>query len=209
MSDVQKLVHAFTDEWTKWGQSKWNLKTDKKQLGHVDDDPTFAKYVINTYCSIVGDNPSISDISDDEYFWSAVGISYGFKAAGFTKAQFPFSNAHSIWIRKFVKARKEGKAALYHGYRLAEALATPEVGDLVGYTYDSAVDFDGAQKFFDRTTPFKSHTDLVVARRNGEIDVIGFNVEDSVTMKTIAITKEGLVADRTKKWFVVLKRMDF
>ena len=39
-----------------------------------------------------------------------------------------------------------------------------------------------------------------------EIDVIGFNVLDSVTKKTVPLTSAGLIADRKHKWFVVLKR---
>ena len=205
MADLEKLLKVFNDEWEYWGKSIWNLTTGEKHIGKSDDDPSYARYVIDTYCSVVGDTPSLSDISDDEYYWSAVGISYGFKAAGYKKSQFPFSSGHSKWIRAFVKARKDGMPALYHGFRLLEVEATPNVGDLIGYTY-ADVSFEKAQTYFDRTDSYPSHTDLVVAQRAGEIDVIGFNVEDSVTKKTVSLTADGHIKDRTKKWFVVLKR---
>jgi hypothetical protein len=132
-----------------------------------------------------------------------------FAGAGFLKTEFPFAQAHSTWIRKFVKARKENKPALYHAYRLRETQASPDVGDMVGYTYARGVTFEQAQAYFDRTGSYASHTDIVVARRTREIDVVGANVLDSVTQKTIPLTAAGLIADRTHKWFVVLKRKGF
>ncbi len=209
MRDVDSLLKAFHDEWEHWGRSTLHLGTGHRQISHTDDEPVFAQYAIKTYCYVVGDSPSVSDISDDEYYWSAVGISYGFKKAGFKKSQFPFSSGHSTWIRAFIKARRADAPALYHGYRLTEPEAVPEIGDLIGYTYEKSVDFEGAQAFFDRTRSYPSHTDLVVAKRHREVDVIGFNVEDSVTMKTVPTTADGHIADRTKKWFVVLKRQGF
>jgi hypothetical protein len=79
---------------------------------------------------------------------------------------------------------------------------------MVGYTYAN-VTFEQAQAYFDKTGNYPSHTDVVVERRPREIDVIGANVLDSVTKKTIPLTAAGLIADRTHKWFVVLKRRGF
>lgn len=95
---------------------------------------------------------------------------------------------------------------MYYGYRLRSA--SPDVGDLVGYARGD-ITFDRAQSYFDRTGSYSSHTDLVVDRRDGEIDVIGANVLDSVTLKTIKLDEQGLIADRTLNWFVVLKRRGF
>jgi hypothetical protein len=79
----------------------------------------------------------------------------------------------------------------------------------VGYAYYRNPTFEEAQTYFDKTHRDRSHTDLVVARRADQIDVIGFNVLDSVTKKTIPLSASGHIADRTKKWFVVLKRHGF
>ena len=90
-----------------------------------------------------------------------------------------------------------------------EPEASPMIGDMVGYTYEEGISFDEAQRYFDKTGNYVSHTDLVVARRAREIDVIGANVLDSVTKKTIRLSAAGLIADRSHKWFVVLKRRAF
>lgn len=201
MNDV---IDIATAEWVFWGKSTWNLSTKKKAIAHRDDDTAYADYVIANYNAAGGGSPTSNEISNDHYFWSAVGISYVFKKAGFAKKEFPFSEAHSAWIRKFVAARKDGDAsALYHAYRLHEA--APDVGDMVGYTY-AKVSFEVAQTYYDKTGSYPSHTDIVVAKRPGEIDVIGFNVLDSVTKKTVPLDADGLISDRSHKWFVVLKR---
>jgi hypothetical protein len=203
------LIASANHEWDHWGKSTWNLKTGGKDIGHTDEEEEFAQYVIDNYNSVAGGDPSLSDIENDLYFWSAVGMSAIFSKAGFVRSEFPFSQAHSTWIKAFIKARKEGAPALYHGFRLFEAEASPEPGDLVGYTYADHITFEQAQAFFDRRGSFPSHTDVVVARRAGEIDVIGANVLDSVTKKTVPLSADGLIADRTHKWFVVLKRTGF
>ena len=202
------IVDAATAEWYHWGRSTWSLITGHKKISHTDDERIFARYVVDKYCSVVGDTPSLDDISNDIYFWSAVTISAIMRNAGFTKREFPFSNNHSVYIRAFVKARKANDAsASYWGYRLLESAARPDVGDLIGYVRpDRETTFEEAQAYFDRTRPYPSHTDIVVAKRAGEIDVIGGNVLDSATKKTLAIGANGLVADRSNLWFVVLKR---
>lgn len=204
---VADIVAIATREWEHWGKSTWDLATNATRIGHTDDEDLFARYVIDNYNKAGGGSPSVMEIKDDEYFWSAVGISYVFKAAGFAKSEFPFAEAHSVWIRRFVKARKENDAsALYHAYRLHEPEAVPEVGDIIGYTYAKNTSFAQAQAYYDKTGTYPSHTDIVVARRPREVDVIGFNVLDSVTRKTVALTDKGLIADRSHKWFVVLKK---
>ena len=206
---LQDLLDSADREWRHWGESIWSLENDVRRISHTDDEPIYAQYVIDNYNSVGGGHPSVIDIANDHYFWSAVGMSAIFKGAGFVKSEFPFFQRHSTWIKAFIKARKDKRNALYHGYRLMEPEASPMIGDMVGYTYAEDISFDEAQKYFDKTGNYVSHTDLVVARRAREIDVIGANVLDSVTKQTIPLSAAGLIADRTHKWFVVLKRRAF
>ena len=52
----------------------------------------------------------------------------------------------------------------------------------------------------------RANTDIVVAKRPGEIDVIGGNVRDSVCKKTLALSPSGHLADTSHNWFVVMKK---
>jgi hypothetical protein len=204
---VNSIVRAVTEEWDFWGRSTWNVKTGNRVIGHTDDEQAFAKRVIDRYCSVGGGSPSLTDISDDRYFWSAVGISAAMNAAGFAKAEFPFAQAHSKFIRHFVAARKSAdSSAAYWAFRLDEAGGEPRPGDLVAYARAENMTAQKAAKLFDTTSSYPSHSDIVVAKRAGEIDVIGFNVMDSVTKKTLPINSAGHIVDQAHFWFVTLKR---
>lgn len=212
-ASADAIVSTATDEWTHWGKCTWNCITGKKSKGHnTDDENKFAKYVIDKYCTAVLkapiEYPTIPAISEDQYAWSAVTISYIMLKAGFTKKEFPVSEAHAKYIVWSIKARKnKDKTAAYWGYRVDEAQAKPEVGDLIGYARSKkALTSAKVLAYFDRTGSYESHTDIVVAKRAGEIDVIGGNVRDSVTKKTLAIDSNGLLADTSFYWFVVMKK---
>ncbi len=122
------------------------------------------------------------------------------------KDRFPFSQSHSTFIRKFVAARKvQDHKYAYWGYPLGWNDIVPEVGDLIAYARGKGLNPTKAAAFIDRTSAYDSHTDLVVAKRPGEIDVIGANVMDSVTMKTLRIDHNGHITDIAHHWFAVLE----
>jgi hypothetical protein len=59
---------------------------------------------------------------------------------------------------------------------------------------------------------FAGHCDMVVARGQQQISVIGGNVDHAVTMKHVPVTPQGLLADpggpvldSRYSWFVVLR----
>jgi hypothetical protein len=228
-------VQVAEQEWKAWGKSSWNCITGKKSSGfHSDDEDRWSQYVIDTYLTHFYKKPirwpTRILISEDDYPWSAVTISHFFLSAGFkakpllsgrptpaqfetwaassNKAEFPASQGHSDYIRWSIAARRaKAKNAAYWGYRADEPDAIPEVGDLVGYPRAKGVKLTKAKAlaYFDRTGSYTSHTDLVVAKRPGEIDVIGGNVRDSVTRKTLRIGPDGRLADTSHAWFVVMK----
>jgi hypothetical protein len=66
--------------------------------------------------------------------------------------------------------------------------------------------FAQAQALFDKTEDYESHSDIVVAVRAGAADLIGGNVSDSVTKKTIALDASGRIADKGNLSFCVMKK---
>jgi hypothetical protein len=208
---TEAIVRAATDEWNYWGQSTWNCITGKKSSGfHTDDETPFAEYVRATYLPPFyeeSEKPSVDAIQRDRYYWSAVTISYIMKTAGFTKSEFPFSEAHSTYLRWGIKNRKQqDQGAAYWGYRFDDAEAQPAVGDLIGCAFETDLSHDQKVGYYENTHSYHSHADIVVAKRLGEIDVIGGNVRDSVTKKTLALNAQGQLADTKHSWFVVLRR---
>lgn len=204
---AEAIVASAVKEWNIWGKATWNLLSGKKTRKHRDDERQFSRYVRDTYCALVRASPSMADIENDNYAWSAVFISYVLSQAGLSGDQFKFSQSHSIYIVDSIKAKKSNDLkACYWGHRLNDSLAVPEPGDVIGCTRTGGLSFDQSQSYFDKTGRYDSHTDIIVAKRPGEIDVIGGNVRDSVTMKTLAIDTDGRVGDRNFNWFVVMKR---
>ena len=57
---------------------------------------------------------------------------------------------------------------------------------------------------YDRTSNYKSHCDIVVAKRQGEIEVIGGNVAQSVSKKVVSTDGAGRV-NAGGKWFAIIK----
>jgi len=206
-ADNASIVAAANHEWQHWGRSTWNVPAKSRQINHTDDEVAFAQYVISDYCSVGGGSPTIEDISDDRYYWSAVGMSAIMKRSGYTTKEFPFAQAHSVFIRRFIAARKATNAqAAFWGFRMHEPGGEPDVGDLVAYARGTGMTAVKAAKLFDSTSTYESHSDVVVARRDGEIDVIGCNVLDSVTKKTLRINAAGHIEDTVHLWFAILKR---
>ena len=56
-----------------------------------------------------------------------------------------------------------------------------------------------------KSSQYKSHGDIVVYVRPGEIGVIGGNVSDSVTLKTLKLDSAGYLVDKHDHWFVILE----
>jgi hypothetical protein len=134
---------------------------------------------------------------DTDQPWSAAFISYVMREAGMGD-RFLYSDWHAHYINRAIEAREKNDQHYgFWGYRLSER--APMVGDLVCYARKEGIDFDH------RTDTYPSHSDLVVAVREGEIDVIGGNVEDSVTMKTLDTDANGHLIDHHNQWFAVLR----
>lgn len=199
---VSAIVAATLKEWDFWGKS-----AVPSNVHHRDDEPAFATYVLDTYCKPLGASPSLSDIRNDHYPWSACFVSYVVRQAGVPSSEFAFSEGHSTYIREAIKAQKTAdKSKAYWGFRIddPEAILTP--GDLVGAGRGKGMTFEKAQALFNRKGAYESHCDVVVAVRPGEADVIGGNVSDSVTMKRIPLDAKGRIRKKKNFSFVVMKK---
>jgi hypothetical protein len=141
------------------------------------------------------------DGNDTDHPWSATFISYVMRKAGVSDRDFKRAAAHSRYIHRAIQNRINGVVgAAFVGWRLSEY--RPKEGDLVcysragaGMTYDKAKSRDA----------YKSHSDIVVYTRPGEIGVIGGNVDDSVTLKILKTTAGGYLADKKNEWFAILE----
>jgi hypothetical protein len=146
------------------------------------------------------------EASADYYAWSAAFISYVMRTAG-AGPRFPYSPSHYTYIN----VAKEMTLGLTSGWVvIAERLDeyAPLPGDLICMSRGNyRITFAKLPR-----QPFTAHCDIVVARGNAQISVIGGNVDHTVTMKHVPVTTNGLLADPNGDvldtrypWFVVLK----
>ena len=159
------------------------------------------------FTGIHDQNGSLFPVGQDgTYAWSAAFIDYVMRMAGAGR-RFPYSPNHSDYINA---ARQRSQPSLVIGAERPERYA-PQRGDLICmWRGRQPVRFDDLP-----AGRFPSHCDLVVAIRAGSLDVIGGNVDNSVSMKHVPVTPDGRLAnpdgtvvDPDHPWFVVI-RVDY
>jgi len=139
---------------------------------------------------------------DGDYAWSAAFVDYVMRMAG-AGHRFPYASNHSDYIN----AARQRSSNWAIGAEPPERYA-PQRGDLICM-------WRGRQpvRFEDLPTGrFPSHCDIVVALRSSALDVIGGNVDNSVSMKQVPVTADGRLAnpdgtvvDPDHPWFVVIR----
>ena len=139
---------------------------------------------------------------DGDYAWSAAFVAYVMRMAG-AGYRFPYSATHADYIN----------AARQSSGRLAIAAERPELyapqrGDLICmWRGRRPVRYDQLP-----AGTFPSHCDIVVGMHPGSLNVIGGNVDNSVSMRRIPVAPDGRLAgpdgtviDPDHPWFVVIR----
>jgi hypothetical protein len=138
---------------------------------------------------------------DGDFAWSAAFIDYVMRIAG-AGNRFPYSPSHSDYIDA---ARTRTDLAIA---ALPLTQYAPQLGDLICmWRANHPVAYQDLP-----AGHFPGHCDIVVAQRPGVLDVIGGNVDNSVSMKHVPIGPDGrmtglggAVIDPDYPWFVVLR----
>jgi hypothetical protein len=139
---------------------------------------------------------------DANYAWSAAFVDYVMRMAGAGR-RFPYSSTHSDYIN----AARRHDAGIVITAERPEAYA-PQRGDLICmWRGRNAIRYDDLP-----TGRFAGHCDIVVEVKPGSLQVIGGNVDNSVSMRSIPVTPDGRLADASgtvidpdHAWFVVLR----
>ncbi len=206
MTVSDKLVGIAKREWTRWGGPIERLDGSTTGFSNrrMEAEHPYWTYV-GEYWHSIGSKLD----GRDPPAWSAAFISYCFIEAG-AKEQFPHHQNHSIYVSKIDTNQ-------FVGLELKDPADTQlSVGDLV-WASRSGEDcrrppstFTEARKELkkirDKTAgSFCSHSDIVVAVRAGEADVIGGNVKQAVTRTTYKLDAKGCIRDGRRTFIGIIK----
>jgi len=167
---VQRLVDFCVSEWNNFQQGAL----------HETREPASSR--IAAYWANVG-KPEWSGQTTDQP-WSAAFISFAMKEAG-DNGRFKKATGHCVYINDAIKRCNE-EGAPFHGKRIEDY--APQLGDLICRTRaGSDVTFETAVN----TPWYTSHTDIVTAIKPNEIEMIGGNVSQSVSVRRLPLLPDG------------------
>lgn len=174
--------------------ARWNQPVPLKER-----DPRVRDILLDYWRSGAGVpiNPqSLASVEFQErHPWSAAFVSWVMRRAGAGPA-FAYSDAHANYILAARQNRLSGGSNPFRAFRVREV--RPAVGDLVCKSRD------GSGATYDNLRPgMKTHCDIVVGVGPRSVTVIGGNVEDSVTRRTVPLTATGHLAP--PEYFAVIK----
>ncbi len=190
----QQSLTLLEQEWSFFGRQTMDTQCVITHSGHKEDEPGFYQRVGKYWQEALGEHLD----GRDDVPWSAAFVSWIMKIAGVGN-RFHYAAAHSSYISKAINDRIHHNAASYFlGYRLNEYKVQP--GDLVCRARQSGIDYD-----HQHGGAYFSHGDIVVAVRDNEIDVIGGNVSNSVTKRTLKLDAQGFLTDNSARYFAVIE----
>jgi len=149
-----KVVSNAKREWQGWGMPLIDINGKLVNKGGVEGSQGFKQRVSKYWKEGTGIQ---NRDGSDGVAWSSAFISYIMKKAG-AGDKFVYNQRHSQYIRDSIANRKQNKLKeAFVGYRINEV--APKVGDLVCYHRENS-----NADFYNRTTDYKSHCDLVVKK---------------------------------------------
>lgn len=193
----ERAVELAFREWRIWGRQRHG---PVRRRGHREAEPEFAERVRAYYWRATG--RQLDDVT--RVGWSSTFISWAFYHAS-NGAGERYRGPHFANIVRAFRARRTGEAARFVAYESTEA--APRVGDLVCAIQQAGVDLDNLPG------RFRSHCDIVVRIREGAVDIIGGNVSDSVSMRTLRTDAAGRVIPvqrrrvdpSVREWSVIIR----
>ncbi len=192
-----RVVQVATAEWVYWGRQNGYPRFRR---GHRENEPTYRRRVLTYWQEGVGRRVKSSRIA-----WSGAFVSFVMRRAGAGTA-FPYSGSHGVYMRAALAASTKGRSRAGVVARRPENY-TPRPGDLVCNTLRRGATFDNVPR------PFIGHCDVVVAVRRWEVDVIGGNLSNGVSRRTLVADGQGRILPKqpramdpaVKGWIMVIE----
>lgn len=175
---------AFVDRLVRIAQEQ-NARFD---AGKIKETSEAGAAMVAAYWQAVG-QPQWDGRTDQP--WSAAFISWCLREAGAGPPAFLPSTMHAAYINDAIR-RRDDPAAAFSAFDLDAA--PPRLGDLIaGWRNTPSTRQPITLANALARGAYSSHTDIVVAVRSDAIDVVGGNVSNSVTRRTLNLRPDGLI----------------
>jgi hypothetical protein len=166
---------------------RWNNGATKETAASIRD-------TLKGYWTAVTDDGTAEMAVRERWAWSAAFISWVMKSGG-AGTSFEYSSAHRVYTSAAKQARQRNDTSKFWAYRVTEAQARPQLGDVIvkdregedgrcgGATYDN----------IDNGTEWNTHGDVVVDVTGSTVTALGGNLSDSVGQTSYSLDGSGLL----------------
>lgn len=206
MPFTDDLIAIARREWTRWGGPVERLDGALAGFSNsrMEAQAPYWTYVGEYWGSVNNDLDG-----RDAPAWSAAFISYCFAEAQ-AGNRFPYHQNHSVYVSRI-------ESGTFAGLSLVDPATTALAAGDVVWAGRSGTDcrtppanFAAAVREVRRirrgtAATFCSHSDIVVAVRPGEADVIGGNVKQAVTRTTYKLDTRGRIRDGRRNFIGVIR----
>jgi hypothetical protein len=201
----ERMLYLARQEWELFGRPEVNYDLKPPALiypreatkGHETLPPFFSRIFMYWYRAtdlpIIGYEGEIRP-------WSAAFIVWLARSAGVPESDFPSTVLHWDYIQHVMAAGSENRF-------VSHAINTyaPKPGDIICAPRGEA--FIQSIHSYNDLRRGAYHCDLVVAQRPGELDVIGGNVQDAVSLARIKLDGAGRVLPtKARSWLLAIEQ---
>ena len=203
----ERMIFLARQEWMLFGRPVADYSTNPPVLiypeetggGQETQPPLLARVILYWYT--VTSQPMLG-YQGELRPWSGAFIVWLARSAGVPERDIPSTVLHWDYIEHALKAGNKARFVARNA-----RLYAPKSGDLLCAPRGEV--FMAEVNSFKRLRRGTFHCDLVVERRPGELDLIGGNVLDAVSLTHVSLDAEGrALPSRDRPWLVVLEQRD-
>lgn len=200
-----RMLYLARQEWELFGRPEVNYDVDPPALTYPDKTsqgnetlpPFFSRVFMYWYAAtdlpIIGYHGEIRP-------WSGAFIVWLARSAGVLESELPSSVLHWDYIQHVMEAGFENRFVSH-----AVSTYSPKPGDIICAPRGEA--FIQSIHTYNDLRRGAYHCDLVVAQRPGELDAIGGNVQDAVSLARIKLDEAGrLLPTKARPWTLVIEQ---
>ncbi len=203
----ERMIYLAQQEWTLFGRPIADYSVGESELIYPEDKepthetqaPYFSRVILYWYNAT---HLPLLNHDGEVRPWSAAFIVWLARSAGVPEQDLPSTVLHWDYIEHAMFAGKNARFIARDAH-----FFSPNPGDLL-CAPRSEIFTQQVQAFRQlRRGPY--HCDLVVAKKNDALDVIGGNVLDAVSMTRVTLDDNGIVKPtKERPWLIVLEQRE-